>query len=46
VGDAEFAYIVTTDIDAGDGIVSALLRNGFDGRVQFKNGFELIEEIT
>ena len=46
MGDVEFACVVTTDIDAGEGIVSALSRNGFDGRVQFKNGFELIEEIT
>ncbi|GAA0721072.1 hypothetical protein J2744_000379 [Halorubrum trapanicum] len=45
-GDVEFACIVTTDIDAGEGIVSVLSRNGFDDRVQFKNGFELIEEIT
>ncbi|WP_254824330.1 hypothetical protein [Haloglomus halophilum] len=45
-GDAAFACIVTTDIDAGEGIVSALSRNEFDARVQFKNGFELIEEIT
>ncbi|MFB1063070.1 hypothetical protein [Natrinema sp. H-ect4] len=44
--DVEFACIVTTDIDAGEGIVSALSRNGFDERVQFKNGFELIEEIA
>jgi len=44
--DVDFACIVTTDIDAGKGIVSALSRNGFDGRVQFKNGFELIEEIA
>ena len=45
-GDVEFACVVTTDIDAGEGIVSALSKNGFDDRVQFKNGFELIEEIT
>ena len=45
-GDADFAYVVTTDTDAGDGIVSALSRNGFDERAQFRDGFELIEEIT
>jgi hypothetical protein len=45
-GDVAFACVVTTDIDAGEGIVSALSKNGFDDRVQFKNGFELIEEIT
>jgi hypothetical protein len=37
---------VTTDIDAGEGVVAALERNGFRNRVQFKNGFELIDEIT
>lgn len=45
VGDAEFACVVTTDVDAGEGVVSALSRHGFDGRVQFKDGFELIAEI-
>ncbi|WP_135304882.1 hypothetical protein [Haloarcula amylovorans] len=45
-GDVECACVVTTDIDAGEGIVSALSNNGFDSRVQFKNGFELIEQIT
>ncbi|MCU4717736.1 hypothetical protein [Halapricum hydrolyticum] len=45
-GDAAFAYIVTTDIDAGEGIVSAFSRNGFDEQVELKDGFELIEEIT
>jgi hypothetical protein len=44
--DAAFVYIVTTDIDAGEGIVSALSRNGFDDQVELKDGFELIEEIT
>lgn len=45
-GDAKFAYIVTTDVDAGDGVVSALSQNGFNDRVRFKNGFELLKEIT
>jgi hypothetical protein len=45
-GDAGFVCIVTTDIDAGEGIVSTLSRNGFDERVQFKDGFELVDEIT
>ena len=44
-GSVEFACVVTTDIDAGEGIVSAS-QNEFNDRVQFKNGFELIEEIT
>ncbi|QLH77254.1 hypothetical protein HZS55_08100 [Halosimplex rubrum] len=46
VGNGKFACVVTTDIDAGEGIVSALSRSGFDDCVRFKNGFELIEEIT
>lgn len=45
-GDADFACVVTTDTDAGNGIISALSRNGFDERAQFRDGFELIEEIT
>lgn len=45
-GDAEFVYIVTTDIDASEGIVSALSRNGFDDRVELKDGFELIDELS
>jgi len=45
-GDADFVYIVTTDIDAGEGIVSALSRNGFENRIGLKDGFELIEEIA
>jgi hypothetical protein len=29
---------VTTDIDADEGVVAALETNGFENRVQFKNG--------
>lgn len=45
-GAARFVCIVTTDVDAGNGVVAALTANGFEDRVQFRNGFELIEEIT
>ncbi|RQG90928.1 hypothetical protein [Natrarchaeobius chitinivorans] len=38
--------LVTTDVDAGEGVVAALGANGLENRVQFKNGFELIDEIT
>jgi len=38
--------VVTTDIDAGNGVVAALEANGFENRVRFRNGFELIDEIT
>ncbi|AKH97563.1 hypothetical protein [Halanaeroarchaeum sulfurireducens] len=43
---ANYVCIVTTDIDAGEGVVNALEVNGFENRIQFKNGFELIDEIT
>lgn len=45
-GTAEFACVVTTDAAAGNGVVSALSNNGFEDRVHFVDGFELIEEIT
>ena len=45
-GDAEFAYVVTTDVDAGEGVVAALEAHGFEDRIRLKNGFELIEVIT
>ncbi len=45
-GDSEFVCVVTTDIDAGEGVVASLEANNFENRAQFKNGFELINEIT
>ena len=45
-GDNEFVCVVTTDVDAGEGVVASLEANGFENRAQFKNGFELIDEIT
>lgn len=45
-GDAEFLVVVTTDADAGEGVVAALEANGFEDCVRFKDGFELIDEIT
>ncbi|WP_136718513.1 hypothetical protein [Halorientalis salina] len=45
-GDARYVCIVTTDVDAGEGVVAALAAHGFVDRIQFKNGFELIKEIT
>jgi hypothetical protein len=44
-GGNEFVCIVTTDVDAGEGVVASLEANGFQNRSQFKNGFELIDEI-
>lgn len=43
---ASHVCLVTTDVDAGEGVVAALAANGLENRVQFKNGFELIDEIT
>jgi hypothetical protein len=45
-GAAMFVYVVTTDVVAGEGVVAALAANGFEDRVQFRNGFELIDQIT
>ncbi len=42
----EFVCVVTTDVDAGEGVVASLEANGFQNRAQFKDGFELIDEIT
>jgi len=44
--DAEAVTVVSTDTDAGEGVVAALSANGFNDRIQFKNGFELIEDIV
>ena len=35
--------VVTTDTDAGRGVVRAIETRGFEGQIQFKNGFNLIE---
>lgn len=43
---ASHVCLVTTDSDAGEGVVAALAANGLENRVQFSNGFELIDEIT
>jgi hypothetical protein len=45
-GDCEFVCVVTTDINAGEGVVASLESNGFGNRAKFRNGFELIDEIT
>ena len=44
--DSGLVCIVTTDIDAGEAVVATLDAHGFENRVWFKNGFELIDEIT
>lgn len=45
-GDATAIYLITTDTDAGNGVVAAIEAQGYDGQIEFKDGFELIEEIT
>lgn len=45
-GESDFVCVATTDTDAGEGVVTALEANRFENRVQWKNGFELIDEIT
>jgi hypothetical protein len=44
--DAEHIHLVTTDTDAGNGVVAAVESHGFPDHIEFKNGFELIAEIT
>lgn len=38
--------VVTTDLDAGRAVIDAVSRQGFEDRVRFENGFELVEEIS
>ena len=46
-GDAvESVCLVTTDSDAGNGAVTALETNGYENRVRYVDGFELIDDIT
>jgi len=44
-GHASSITVVTTDTDAGKGVVRAIEARGFEGQIAFKNGFDLIEEI-
>jgi predicted metal-dependent phosphoesterase TrpH len=39
-------YVVTTDTDAGAGIVRAVEANGFPDQIEVIDGFELIAELT
>jgi len=45
-GSAAFAYLVTTDTDAGEAVVSAVEAHGFEGQIEFVDGFELLSEIA
>jgi hypothetical protein len=44
--DVDFLYLVTTDTDAGRGVVAVLDAYGFEGQVEYRNGFEFIDEIA
>ena len=45
-GKAAYIYLVTTDIDAGEGAVSAVDNAGYDGQIEVVDGFGLIDAIT
>jgi len=45
-GNTQSVCIVTTDTDAGEGVVAALGAQGFENRIQYRNGFDLIDQIT
>jgi hypothetical protein len=45
-GTAQSVCIVTTDADAGEGVVAALTTQGFEDRIQYWDGFDLIGQIT
>ena len=45
-GNTSAVCVLTTDEDAGNGVVTAVEANGFEGQITFKDGFELISEIT
>lgn len=45
-GSAPSVCLVTTDADAGQGVVTAIEAAGFTDQITFKDGFELIESIT
>lgn len=44
-GQAAFVYFITTDIDAGEATVSTIEAHGFEGQIEFKDGFEFIEQL-
>lgn len=44
--DIQYVYVVTTDTDAGTGVVMAVEANGFPDQIEVIDGFELITELT
>jgi hypothetical protein len=45
-GEAEAVRIVTTDRDAGTATVEVLQSHGFDGQVEWCDGFDLLEQLV
>lgn len=45
-GNASAVCVLTTDIDAGNGVVTAIEAHGFAGQITFKDGFELLADIS
>jgi hypothetical protein len=45
-GSAAFVSLITTDTDAGEATVSAVEAHGFEGQIEFVDGFELLSEIA
>ncbi|WP_049946407.1 hypothetical protein [Halalkalicoccus jeotgali] len=45
-GPASSVCLLTTDADAGQGVVTAIEAAGFTDQITLKDGFELIESIT
>ena len=45
-GEATHVRVVTTVQDAGNGVVAAIEAQGYEGRIEFKDGFELIDELV
>ena len=43
---ASHICLVSTGADADERVIVALAANGLENRVQFKNGFELVDEIN
>lgn len=44
-GEAEQVWLVTTDRDAGEATVAVLESHGYDGQVEWQDGFELLGDL-
>ena len=45
-GEAERIRLVTTDQDAGEATVAVLESHGYDGQVEWRNGFDLLDDLS